>query len=112
MFKTIYYSIREFFENLFFGPAKCPKEVEIAIKNSEVYNPHLLTDQEYFQIFVESPTQFEKEALTFFSEQKNNFNDDPEQRACAFPIEGPKLSLSLPGPKREIIGARPCYFVV
>lgn len=111
MFKTIYYSIREFFENLFFGPTKCPKEVEKLIKKSKVNQPHLLTNQEYFQTFIESPTQFEKDAFKFFNE-KNNFDDDPEQRACAFPIEGPKLSLSLPGPKREIIGGRSCYFIV
>jgi len=34
--------------------------------------------------------------------------NDPEQRASAFPLEGPKLSLSLPGPPRQPLGTRRC----
>lgn len=78
--------------------------------------PHLMTMQEYAETLAYlSGRSKEKPKFVLLPLEQYpagwKMVEDEEQRASAFPIEGPKLSLRLPGPKREPLGMRNCHFI-
>lgn len=99
------------------------KTTMASISAAQKNRPHLMTMEEYAQYaawchgigkkpdFVVLPPDGypwtgvspDKWALKFTE-------SDPEQRASALQLEGPKLSPSFPGSKREPLGARSCAF--
>jgi len=79
-----------------------------SIKTVQKNRPHMMTFEEYAQqaAYIHG---FGEKPKFILSPPLGMDWSDPKQRASAFPLEGPKLSFSLPGSKREPLGMRGRY---
>lgn len=75
MFKFLYWKIREWIEEIVYGPAECPKYVRDAME--ELRNrprPHLMTDEEYVKLIKEIGANTEQDQTgKYFNGMNNRF---------------------------------------